>query len=630
MDFFEAQEQARRKTKWLVLWFILSIIGVVAAVDALIFFTMGQNAGSGLGGLLLVSSAATAGLILAASGFKSMQLSSGGAVVAKDLGGRLLMPGTGDHKEKQLLNIVEEMAIASGMPVPQVYLMDNEEGINAFAAGTEPSNAVIGVTRGTLQRLNREELSGVVAHEFSHILNGDMRLNMRLIGLVFGLVVISIVGRGLVEMLRFQSFSNRRNKEGGGVMLALFAIGLGLIVIGSLGVFFGRLIQASISRQREFLADASAVQFTRNPDGIAGALKKIGGAGLGSKMKTAKASEASHMFFSDGGLFSFGFKTHPPLDIRIKAIEEGWDGKFEASELPEVATPRKQNIGTKKRGGPLTGHFPPVIGMAAVESMGQEEARQLAAGKEVLRDLSGNWEEAAHDREKAQAVVFAMLLAEDEKLLAGEASFLEKSAGKEAARLALGWQVELRALHSSRKIALLDLTMPTLRNLSRLEHERFLKITKWLIVSDGRVDLFEFMLQRVVERHLMSHFDNRGFGKVRFTRLSQLANEANILISTMAKVGAETPKEQERAYRAATDGKMTFEPSASLDDLGKVLDRFDEASPPVKKELLIACGRAAASDGDLNNREAELLRSIADAIGCPIPPFLATLKKTAV
>ncbi|MDB4545782.1 hypothetical protein N9Z88_02015, partial [Akkermansiaceae bacterium] len=256
--------------------------------------------------------------------------------------------------------------------------------------------------------------------------------------------------------------------------------------------------------------------------------------------------------------------------------------------------------------------------------------RQLAAGKEVLRDLSGNWEEAAHDREKAQAVVFAMLLAEDEKLLAGEASFLEKSAGKETARLALGWQVELRALHSSRKIALLDLTMPTLRNLSRLEHERFLKITKWLIVSDGRVDLFEFMLQRVVERHLMSHFDNRGFGKVRFTRLSQLANEANILISTMAKVGAETPKEQERAYRAATDGKMTFEPSASLDDLGKVLDRFDEASPPVKKELLIACGRAAASDGDLNNREAELLRSIADAIGCPIPSFLATLKKTAV
>ncbi len=626
MDFFEAQDQARRKTKWLVLWFILSLIGVVAAVDALIFFTMGQNAGSGLGGLLMVSSAATAGLVLAASGFKSMQLSSGGAVVAKDLGGRLLMPGTGDHKEKQLLNIVEEMAIASGMPVPQVYLMDNEEGINAFAAGTEPSNAVIGVTRGTLQRLSRAELSGVIAHEFSHILNGDMRLNMRLIGLVFGLVVISIVGRGMVEMLRYQSFSNRRNKEGGGVMIALFALGIGLMVIGSIGVFFGRLIQASISRQREFLADASAVQFTRNPDGIAGALKKIGGTQLGSNIKTAKASEASHMFFSDGGLFSFGFKTHPPLDVRINAIEKGWDGRFSESSLPEVATPRGKSAADKGLGD----LFPPIVGMAVVEEIGRAEFRELAAGKRVLDGLAPDWNEIVHDREQAQAVVFALLLAEDEQLLAGESSFLEKSAGPEAARLALGWQEAIREMHSANKIALLDLTMPTLRNLSQLEYERFLKITQWLIRSDNKVDLFEFMLQRVVERHLTSHFDNRGFGRVRYTRLSQLANEANLLVSTMAQIGAESPEEQERAYRAASAEGMTFAPSASLDDLGNVLDRFDQASPPVKKELLLACGRAAAADGNLTNREAELLRSIADAIGCPIPPFVEELRPTLV
>ena len=275
MDFFEAQDQARKRTKWLLLWFVLAVVGVVVAVDLLLFFTIGRGQAMEI---MLPASIGTAALILAASGYKSMQLNGGGSVVAQELGGRLVMPGSSDFEEKRLLNIVEEMAIASGMPVPQVYLMDNEEGINAFAAGTEPSNAVIGVTRGCVQRLSRDELAGVVAHEFSHILNGDMRLNMRLMGMVFGLLVISVVGRGMVELLRYQSYSSRRNnKEGNGLVMALFLVGIGLIVIGSLGVFFGRLIQAAVSRQREFLADASAVQFTRNADGIAGALKKIGG-----------------------------------------------------------------------------------------------------------------------------------------------------------------------------------------------------------------------------------------------------------------------------------------------------------------------------------------------------------------
>jgi len=629
MNFFEAQDQARRRTKWLVLWFILSVIGVVIAVDVLVLLTLGLSGGGGMGGVLIISSAATAGLILAASGFKSMQLSSGGQVVAQDLGGRLLMPGTGDHLEKRLLNIVEEMAIASGMPVPQVYLMDGEEGINAFAAGTEPSNAVIGVTQGCLQRLSRDELSGVVAHEFSHILNGDMRLNMRLMGLVFGLVVISIVGRGMVEMLRFQSFSSRRNREGGGAGLALLALGIGLIVIGSIGVFFGRLIQASISRQREFLADASAVQFTRNPDGIANALKKIGGQGReDQKIKTAKASEASHMFFSDAGLFSFGLSTHPPLDIRINAIQESWDGDFLDSALPEVASiqaePRRQS-----KGGGFHGS---VVGMSAIESMGSVEQRHYESGKQLHGELGDQWAGVVHDRDKAQALVFALLLAEEDVLRGGEVRYLRKNSGESATELALGWQKDLIAMHSTRKIALLDLAMPTLRTLSRSEYQRFLKITRWLIVSDEKVDLFEFMLQRVVERHLVSHFEGKGFGKIRSTHLVQLGKEANLLVSTMARVGGRDLDDQEKAHREATKEwnfpAGNFNPSSTLDELGEVLQRFDQSSPLVKRELLISCGRAAASDGKLTNREAELLRSIADAIGCAIPPFIERLEET--
>lgn len=628
MDFFEAQDQARRRTKWLVLWFLLSVVGVVLAVDALIFFALGQGAGGEIVSILLVSSAATAGLILAASGFKSMQLSSGGAVVAKDLGGRLLMPGTTDFEEKRLLNIVEEMAIASGMPVPQVYLMDEEEGINAFAAGTEPSNAVIGVTRGTLQRLSREELEGVVAHEFSHILNGDMRLNMRIIGLVFGLVVISIVGRGMVEMLRFQSFGRRRDKEGGGLMLALFLIGIGLIVIGSIGVFFGRVIQAGISRQREFLADASAVQFTRNPDGVAGALKKIGGLSLGGKLKTAKASEASHMMFSDAGLFSFGLATHPPLDVRIKAIQSSWDGEFSESALPPVAEGHVKKL--KKKSGPLS-----ILGvscLSAVEEIGQENRRKALSGRQIREGLIEQWEEAVHDRDEAQALIFGLLLAEDRELRNGEESYLSKTAGEEAAELALGWQDEVAKLHSARKIGLIDLALPALRSMSRLEYERFIGITRWLIASDGKVDLFEFMIQRVVERHLESHFERTGFGRIRYTKVSQLSKEAHLLVSTMAGLGAGNLEEREVACRSAS-GELGLREShlaesTSLKELGTVLDRFDDASPIVKKELLIACGRAAAADGDLTGREVELLRSIADSIGCSIPPFVDTLEET--
>ncbi|MDA7887834.1 M48 family metallopeptidase [Akkermansiaceae bacterium] len=628
MDFFQAQEQAQKRTKWLVLWFALAVIAVIAAVDLLVFAFLGQEMGGDAVPFLAVISLLTGGVIVVASLFKTMQLGRGGEVVAQDLGGRLVMPGSADFQEKRLLNIVEEMAIASGMPVPQVYLMDDEESINAFAAGTEPSNAVIGVTRGCVQRLTREELEGVIAHEFSHILNGDMRLNMRLIGIVFGLLVISIIGRGMVEMLRYQSLGRRRSKEGGGALLALFVIGVGLLAIGSLGVFFGRLIQAGISRQREFLADASAVQFTRNPGGISGALKKIGGLAGMSKMQSSKASEASHMFFSSGGMFSFGLATHPPLDVRIKAIEEGWDGEFSESELKPVASGR----GEKKR--ERKSPFEAIPGGAAIGlagAIGEGDRRQVATGHEIHEGLSEEWKRAAHDRDEAQALIFGVLLAEDNQLREGEVSYLKKSAGQDAMELALQWQEEVRGLHSARKIALIDLAMPTLRGLGIQEYERFIEITRWLIASDSQVDLFEFMIQRVIERHLVSHFEQRGFGKIRYRKLRQLYEEANLLVSTMAGIGAENEAEAKAAYAAATEGwegDYKMRESSRLDHLDGVLQKIDQASPLVKKEVLMACGRAAASDGDLTSREAELLRAIADAIGCPVPPLVSGLQET--
>ena len=620
MDFFEAQDEARKKTKWLVLWFVLAVIGVVVAVDLLVIALVDEGPNQIY--IVITASVLTGGIMLAASGYKTTQLSAGGSVVAEDLGGRLVMPGSADFEEKRLLNIVSEMALASGMPVPQVYLLDHEEGINAFAAGTEPSNAVIGVTRGCLQRLSREELSGVIAHEFSHIINGDMRLNMRLMGLVFGLVVISIIGRGMVQLLRFQGGSSRRNnKEGGNVMLVLFLLGLGLLVIGGLGSLFGRLIQAAVSRQREFLADASSVQFTRNPDGIVGALKKIGGSEIGSKIKAPKAVEASHMFFSNGGMFNFFLMTHPPLDVRIRAVQKNWDGKFESSEIKPITADR--NTKNEERNGPLDA-LPGAVVLGAVSGIGQGERRRISTGQQLHQGISQRWREAIHDREEAQAVIFGLLLNKDEKFLSKEVSFLEGEAGAEAKKLALKWQAEARGLHSARKIALVEMALATLRSLSPLEYERFRDITRWLIASDGQVELFEFMIQRVIERHLGSYFERKAFRNIAYYQFDRLLPEANILVSTVSEIGAGCADEAEAAYLGATsDWKVRLDRKgvSSHDELDKALDKFAQASPLVKRQILVACVTAAARDGKLSSREAELLRTIADSIGCPLPPF---------
>jgi Zn-dependent protease with chaperone function len=620
MDFFEAQDEARKKTKWLVLWFVLAVIGVVVAVDLLVIALVDEGPNQIY--IVITASVLTGGIMLAASGYKTTQLSAGGSVVAEDLGGRLVMPGSADFEEKRLLNIVSEMALASGMPVPQVYLLDHEEGINAFAAGTEPSNAVIGVTRGCLQRLSREELSGVIAHEFSHIINGDMRLNMRLMGLVFGLVVISIIGRGMVQLLRFQGGSSRRNnKEGGNVMLVLFLLGLGLLVIGGLGSFFGRLIQAAVSRQREFLADASSVQFTRNPDGIVGALKKIGGSEIGSKIKAPKAVEASHMFFSNGGMFNFFLMTHPPLDVRIRAVQKNWDGKFESSEIKPITADR--NTKNEERNGPLDA-LPGAVVLGAVSGIGQGERRRISTGQQLHQGISQRWRKAIHDREEAQAVIFGLLLNKDEKFLSKEVSFLEEEAGGEAKELALKWQAEARGLHSARKIALVEMALPTLRSLSPLEYERFRDIMRWLIASDGQVELFEFMIQRVIERHLGSYFERKAFRNIAYHQFDRLLPEANILVSTVSEIGAGCADDAEAAYLEATSDwkdRLDRKGVSSHDELDEALDKFSQASPLVKRQILVACVTAAARDGKLSSREAELLRTIADSIGCPLPPF---------
>ena len=421
-----------------------------------------------------------------------MSLSSGGRAVAELLDGRLVNPNSIDIHERKLLNIVEEMAIASGVPVPQVYVMDGETSINAFAAGHSASDAAISVTRGCMTMLSRDELQGVIAHEFSHLLNGDMRLNLRLMGLIFGILCLTVIGRVLIQT---------RGKKN-----PLPLLGLALIIIGWVGVLFGRLIQAAVSRQREFLADASAVQFTRNPGGLAGALKKIGGLGEGSKLQSPRAEEASHLFFANGLKSSFfGFATHPPLAERIRALDSSFDGNF-PTVVTEAVDPASVPLPPPgAQPPPLPGAQPPplpvvrppplpvamaaftpavVAQQAIVADIGQPTTEHLRYAAELQESLPDSLRAAAHDPLGASALVCAFLL--DRESAAREKQLQELGRATSEAMRQETFRIwpEVQGLPPQARMPLVDIALPALRRLSPPQFEQFRAAVKTLVASD--------------------------------------------------------------------------------------------------------------------------------------------------
>lgn len=332
MSFFGNQDRARRRTGLLVLLFLLAVITIVFAVISLVYLAIvsqtdrqpylhwlqsPQGLLTGAGILVVIASGSL---------FRYLALRGGGEEVAKMVKARPIAPDSNDPDERRLRHVTEEMAIASGITMPELYVMDREEGINAFVAGYQPNEAVMVVTRGTLTQLNRDELQGVVGHEFSHILNGDMRINVRLIALLAGILLIGQFGQTILRGTLY-SGAMRGGRRGGGDnrgRLVALGLGLGLMVVGYIGLFFGRLIKSAISRQREFLADAASVQFTRQPEGIAGALYKIQRNQAGSQLTdTGHAEDMAHMCFGESIPLSFSkfMASHPPIEERINAID---------------------------------------------------------------------------------------------------------------------------------------------------------------------------------------------------------------------------------------------------------------------------------------------------------------------
>ena len=633
MNFFQAQEDARRRTRWLIVYFscaVISIIGSVYFGIAGVMYLFGSREVLWDPELFIPVAGVTLLLISGGTLYKTLQLKKGGQAVAEAMGGRPVLPDTGNFQERQLLNVVEEMAIASGTPVPLVYVMDQETGVNAFAAGAEPSNAVIGVTRGCLELLSRAELQGVIAHEFSHIRNGDMRLNMRLIGFIFGILVLMIVGRVLVSSMRYVR-PNRNSKGGGGLFVAILVVGIVLFLVGAIGGFFARLIQAAVSRQREFLADASAVQFTRDPSGLIGAFKKIGGWKSHAQVKSPQAAAMSHMFFAEGGLFRWGLATHPPLRARIRALDPNSEGAaFEEVALPEVGMNESPPLRDGVAG--LSSAAIPASSIDAVEKLarlGDDMDWQIGGGRQVYETIASEWREAARDRQKAQVLLFAMLLSKHPEKRSEQVEGLRQGMGAAYVEKVSEWQQSMTPLHSGVKIAILDLCIPTLRHLSQFEYERLLQMLDWVIASDETVDLFEFMLQHTLSRHLTGHF-MPGLQKELRSPAAGFPASGDVLLSLMAWNGR-TGSDATRAFNYALEGSAPFEgwtPTLLEEDaltsqmVVGALEELDGAAPLIKKTVLQMCGLAAAQDGVLTSEEAELLRLVADGIGSGIPPFV--------
>jgi Zn-dependent protease with chaperone function len=646
MTFFEQQHQARQETRKLVFLFALAVLAIVLAVNLAMALLWNFKFGghhevlrSYPKGFFAINTLITLALIGGGTLIQTFNLRDGGDAVALMAGGRLISPATGDLQERRLLNVVEEMALASGIACPKVYLMEQEDSINAFAAGYNQNEAVVAVTRGTLNRLTRDELQGVVGHEFSHILNGDMRLNVHLIGVLFGIQMIAGFGQQLMNVGRFSG--SRSDDKGPPWQLVMLFAGLALFVVGYIGIFFGRVIKSAVSRQREFLADASAVQFTRNPEGIGGALRKIGGLTddkkIGSQINHPNAEQLSHLFLGSArpNLLDGWFATHPPLLERLKRIYGRSMGPLEAPELQQPYAENNERLADLPfaAAGFASAVVPTGSPSAISSNVAATPSLEFGNSSASKAPLSPQLDGAVRDPAGACAVVYALLLGDDSErdtqLI--QLAILKKEAPQQAA-LTTFLAETITQLPLTARLPLVDLAAPALRLLTQAERDHFLGIVEQLIAADSRITLAEFVLQTILTRRLAPRAGR--LVPIKFNRLSDLRAEVALLLSLVAHValpasradataarltaflrGAGTCPELKLAAQDYCDGA-----SLSFPRVRQALDNANQLAPLAKPQLIKALLAVADDGSPLQITSADILRAICAGIEAPIPP----------
>ncbi len=646
--FFQRQAHARRNTSLLVFLFLTAVALITLAV-CLVGYMVTRSESTGLAfhhWLLsnhgLLTAATVVGLIVLGSLLRWVDLAGGGSRVAKMVGARPIDPDTRDADERKLRNIVEEMSIASGVPVPELYVMDQETGINAFVAGYTPGEAVMVVTHGAVTQLTRDELQGVVAHEFSHILNGDMRLNVRLIALLAGILMIGQIGGFLLRASFYRGHRVGRSRDGR-AQAAMGIIGVALFVIGYVGVFFGRLIQAAVSRQREMLADASSVQFTRNPEGIAGALFKIGLKG-GYLDTTSHASDMNHMCFGESARMKFTslLASHPPVEERINAIQPGMLARLR-SRLRDTEPGNRLYSGPAPSAGaaafaggqprastsPLASSLsPPTNTRKFSDQVGTVNRRSEDFALQFLERLPATFRNLLYTRAGAIQLCYGLLISElprqqqterlgllpDHPVLGSQPDLLDKLLPA------------LKTIGEGVRFPALELAMPALRKLDPEERELLITNVQKLVAADNRVTLFELALTSFLSRHLGDEAER--VVPVRYKSYRPVLPALQRVLSLLARAGTENQDEAEVLYQEAmagfVDGRSDKAPTlekVTMRQLREALTALNGLSPLLKPAVIDACGYCITRDGRVDAREYELMRLVADQIDCPMPPL---------
>ena len=630
MDFFQHQERARRKTGLLVLYFFLAVVAILVCVNLallLAFAWMDVQLPPGqwlTHPMTLGISLFTLLVMVCGCLFKTWKLRRGGKGLAAMLGARPIDPDTRHSDEKKLINVVEEMSIASGIPAPQLYVLDKEEAINAFVAGFRPSETVLVVTHGTLKKLDRDELQGVIAHEFSHIFNADMRLNLRLIAVLAGILALGKIGE---FMLRGSSRRSSSNRKGNSLVL----VGLALVVVGYLGLFFGRLIKAAISRQRELLADASAVQFTRNPAGLAGALIKIRN-GNGSHLDSVHAEDMSHMCF--GETLGFRFRnllaTHPPLDERLGALGSDWVARArtrarsagQSSVSPSAPAP--EGTAGFSGGSDASSSDSAGAGPAPSRRVGTVSEADVGYARSLLEAIPPDLHKQLHNPVQAELALYALIMSSSDS----DPQSLLKSAdmSEHLPTLQLLSQ-QLSDLGSRLRLPIIDLALPTLKGQPSAQRREILERLATLTRADQRTTLFEWALVALARQQLDDHA--RRNRHTRFHRYRAVAGELQLAFSVMTWASGARDEQARTLFRQASHGLLpearTLLPlsQCSSQRLGQALDRLADLSPLLKGPVIDGLADLVLTDGKVQVSEAEMLRAMAALMECPLPPLFA-------
>ena len=615
MNFFDHQDTARQRTGLLVFLFSLAVVTITGLVSVLsigIYYGVtGEHFDqeTALTYVLLCFAGVLLVVTISSMVRLSALTSNGGRGVAESIGGKLISSNTLDAKHRQLLNVVEEMAIASGIPVPPVYVMQEERGINAFAAGMSIDDAVIGVTQGALDSFTRDELQGVIAHEFSHILNGDMRLNTRLIGVLFGITCIAHFGHLVLDNTHHTSRVSRSSSDSDKGFAVIMLIAIICLVLGWIGTLFGSMIKAAISRQREFLADASAVQFTRNDQGIAGALKKIGSHMAGSSLNTKASDEMSHMMFGQSKLSGFSglFATHPPLEERIRRIEPGWDGSFSQSSHRPTTSFENDNVSGFTSGTSTQPEKPTTAELSEV-------------GQQLLNQLPSELVDIAREPYSARFIAFALIFDGSEL----QREMIKSHIPNVSQAQLLPWLDYDLPLHL--RFPLLELSIPALKSLSEGQKNRLCQVLRELSQTDDHYSLAEWCVINLLEKQLLESY---GCTK-QIQSLKQLKESVFWLLRELAWVSHSQPEDAQRAFSSALTclgfNDAELQPANKNWGLNRAaLELLLQLKPKSRRLFVKACRLAIESDGKVTVAEGELYRVIACFLEVPEPPLTVSV-----